>query len=36
MNYTLNFDGQEITFNAQEKDTQTIKKIITDLMACGA
>ena len=32
MKYTLNFDGQEITFNAQEKDADTIKKIITDLM----
>ena len=33
MKYTLNFDGQEITFNAQEKDAELIKKIITDLLA---
>ena len=32
MKYTLNFDGQEIAFNAQEKDAETIKKIITDLL----
>ena len=32
MKYTLNFDGQDITFNAQEKDAQVITKIITDLL----
>lgn len=32
MKYTLNFDGQEIAFNAQEKDAELIKKIITDLL----
>ena len=32
MKYTLNFDGQDITFNAQEKDAQAITRIITDLL----
>ena len=32
MTYTLTFDGQDISFNAQEKDAETIKKIITDLL----
>ena len=32
MTYTLNFDGQDISFNAQEKDAQAIKKIINDLL----
>ena len=32
MKYTVNFDGQEIAFNAQEKDSEAIKRIITDLI----
>lgn len=32
MKYTVNFDGQEIAFNAQEKDSEAIKRIITDLL----
>ena len=32
MKHTLTFDGQEIAFNAQEKDAEAIKKIITGLL----
>ena len=32
MKYTVNFDGQEIAFNAQDKDAEAIKRIITDLI----
>ena len=35
MKYTVNFDGQEIAFNAQEKDSEAIKRIITDLLTHG-
>ena len=32
MRHTLNIYGQEIAFNAQEKDAELIKRIITDMM----
>ena len=32
MKYTVNFDGQDIAFSAQEKDSEAIKRIITDLL----
>ena len=32
MKHTLNVDGQEIAFNAQDKDAELIKRIITDLL----
>ena len=34
MRHVLTFDGQEIAFDAQEKDAEIIKRIITDLMTC--